>query len=58
MGLIDSLPQGPIAVDTSVVIYLIERHPDFLPVVRPLFEAADGGAIEITPRSPPATRLS
>ena len=47
MGLVASLPKGPVAVDTSLVIYLIERHPDFLPLVRPLFEAADRGSIEI-----------
>ena len=31
------------AIDTAVVIYLIERHERWLPEVRPLFEAADRG---------------
>ncbi len=43
MGLIDDLPEGPIAVDTAVVIYLIERHETYADVVRPLFQAADRG---------------
>lgn len=43
MGLIEALPAGPVAVDTAAFIYLIERHPTYLPAVRPLFEAADVG---------------
>lgn len=38
-----SLPPGPVAVDTSLFIYLMERHPEYGPAVRPLFEAADRG---------------
>ena len=47
LGLIDALPAGPVAVDTAVFIYLIEGHPEFAPMVRPLFEAADGGDVEL-----------
>ncbi|MSR19561.1 MAG: type II toxin-antitoxin system VapC family toxin [Gemmatimonadetes bacterium] len=47
MGLIDSLPDGPVAIDTSVVIYLIERQPEFSFLVRPLFQHADQGQIEL-----------
>lgn len=47
MGLIESLPEGPVAIDTAIVIYLMERHEKYLPVVRPLFEAADRGALEL-----------
>lgn len=47
MGLIEALPEGPVAIDTAVVIYLVERHPAFLRVVRPLFEAADRGDLEL-----------
>lgn len=47
MGLIESLPPGPVAIDTAVVIYLIERHERYLPVLRPLFEAADRGSLEL-----------
>jgi predicted nucleic acid-binding protein len=43
VGLIESLPEGPVGVDTAIVIYLVERHELYLPVLRPLFEAADAG---------------
>ncbi len=32
-------------VDSMVVIYFIERNPDFRPVVRPLFELLDAGEL-------------
>jgi predicted nucleic acid-binding protein len=38
---------GPIAVDTSVFIYLIEEHPLFLTPARALFQRADAGTIQI-----------
>jgi predicted nucleic acid-binding protein len=38
---------GPIAVDTSVFIYLIEEHPLFLTPARTLFQQADAGTIQI-----------
>jgi predicted nucleic acid-binding protein len=47
VGLIGSLPAGPVAIDTAVVIYVMERNPAYLPVVRPLFEAADRGELEL-----------
>jgi predicted nucleic acid-binding protein len=34
-------------IDTAIVIYLVERHERYLPVVRPLFEAADEGRLEL-----------
>lgn len=43
MGLIADLGPGTIAVDTAVFIYVIEEHPEYLPVVLPLFEEADQG---------------
>lgn len=43
MALIDDLGVGTIAVDTSLFIYFIEEDPRFLPVVAPLFRAADEG---------------
>lgn len=51
MGLIDSLPAGPIAIDTQIIIYFIQRHPDFVDVIRPLFEAADQGSVEVVTSS-------
>ena len=47
LGLIDALPAGPVAVDTALFIYLIEGHPEYAPMVRPLFDAADGGDVEL-----------
>lgn len=43
MGLMASLPEGPIAVDTAIFIYFIERHAVYTDLVRPLFHAADAG---------------
>ena len=47
MALIDDLDAGPVAVDTAVFIYFIDEHERFLPVITPLFEAADEGKREI-----------
>lgn len=46
MGLIDSLGEGPIALDTAIFIYWIEENPTYLAKVEPLFRAIDRGAIE------------
>lgn len=43
MGLMASLPEGPIAIDTAIIIYFIERHASYADLVRPLFRAADAG---------------
>lgn len=49
MGLIDAVGPGPVAVDSAAFIYLIEAHPRFRDVVRPLFaEAAAGRAQLVT----------
>lgn len=47
MALIDDLGAGPIGVDTAVFIYFIEEDERFLPVIAPLFDAADGGRFEL-----------
>lgn len=47
MGLIDDLGSGPIGIDTPLFIYLIEEHPRFLPLIEPVFIAADEGAREL-----------
>ena len=44
MGLIDDLGDGPIGLDTTVFIYFVEEHADFLPLVEPLFVDLDRGA--------------
>lgn len=46
MGLLSDLGSGPVALDTSIFIYLIEEHPIYLPLVEPLFEAIEAGELE------------
>lgn len=43
MGLTAALSSGRLALDTAVFIYYMEEHPDFLPLIAPLFEQADRG---------------
>lgn len=43
MGLIDDLGTGNVGIDTAIFIYVIEEHPKYLPLIRPLFEEADQG---------------
>jgi predicted nucleic acid-binding protein len=47
MGLIDDLAPGPVGVDAALFIYLIEAEPRYLPVIEPLFKAADKGTREL-----------
>jgi predicted nucleic acid-binding protein len=46
LGLLSDLRGGPVALDTSIFIYLIEEHPRYLPLVEPLFKAMDAGELE------------
>jgi hypothetical protein len=32
-----------VLVDTAPVVYYVEAHPTYLPVVRPFFDALDAG---------------
>jgi len=45
MGLIHDLGSGPIGLDTPPFIYLIEEHPEYLAVVRPVFAAMAEGIL-------------
>jgi predicted nucleic acid-binding protein len=47
MGLIEDVGPGRIGIDTAIFIYFIEAAPAWLPVVRPLFLAADAGQLEL-----------
>ncbi len=47
MGLMDDVGRGPVGVDTAAFIYLIEESPIWLPVIAPLFVAADRGEIAL-----------
>ena len=45
MGLVKELGEGPVALDTAPFIYLIEEHPQYLPIVRPVFAAIAAGKL-------------
>ena len=45
MGLIEDMGAGPVALDTAPFIYLIEEHPQYLPIVRPAFAAIAAGKL-------------
>jgi predicted nucleic acid-binding protein len=47
VGLIADLGRSPVGVDTALFIYLIEEEPRYLPVIEPLFRAADEGTREL-----------
>ncbi len=51
MGLIDDLGPGRIGVDTAIFIYFIEAAPVWLPLITPLFRAADNGQLELVTSS-------
>ncbi len=38
-----SLGGGAVGIDTAIVIYFIEEHPKYLPIILPLFREADQG---------------
>jgi len=39
--------RGPVGVDTSIFIYFIEEHPQFLPLLLPLFRKVNEGGKEL-----------
>jgi hypothetical protein len=45
--MIADLGPGPIALDTAIFIYFIEEHPDYLPLLAPLFSAVASGERDI-----------
>ena len=47
MGLMADLGRGPVGVDTVIFIYFIEEHPQFLPLLEPLFREVDNGRREV-----------
>lgn len=46
MGLIDDLGDGPVALDSCIFVYFMEKNPRFVDAVRPLFHAIDRGDLE------------
>ncbi len=47
MGLREDLGPGPVALDTAPFIYFIEEHPQFVPIVAPVFEDVAAGRREV-----------
>ncbi len=46
MALADALPEGSnVALDTTTIIYFIEEHPTFGPVIEPVFRMISAGRI-------------
>jgi predicted nucleic acid-binding protein len=39
-------PGGPVAVDAQIIIYSVERHPVYAPLLDPLWDAVQAGALE------------
>lgn len=46
MGLMEDIGSGPVGLDSAVFIYFIEEHPQFLPLVEPVFAAIDTGSLQ------------
>ncbi len=47
MGLMANLGGARVGIDTALLIYFIEEHARYLPLVEPLFQAAAQGAHEL-----------
>lgn len=45
MGWVDDLPGPLVGLDTAPLIFYIEEHPVYLPIVDPLFRAAADGRL-------------
>ena len=45
MDLIDAIGGGPVALDTVVFIYFIEKNPRFAPLLQSLFTLIDAGRL-------------
>lgn len=45
MGALDLASVRAVALDTAPLIYYVEEHPKYLPLVEPLIEAIDEGKI-------------
>ena len=47
MGSLSLPASGTIYVDTQVIIYSVERHPVYLPLIEPIWHAARAGNIAV-----------
>jgi len=46
VGVIQEVGRGPVGLDTVVFVYFIQEHPQYLPLIEPLFAAIDAGTVE------------
>ena len=46
MGLADELRGTRVCIDTALFIYLIEKHPKYLELIKPVFAHIDSGHIQ------------
>ncbi len=44
MDVIERIARRPVFIDTAPFIYLIERHPRYHPIIRPVFESLSVGS--------------
>ena len=47
MGSLSLPASGSVYVDTQCLIYSVEKHPDYDPLLRPLWQAVHAGAVEV-----------
>ena len=47
MGSLILPPSGPVYADSQIIIYSVEQHPTYAPVLRPLWEAVARGDLEV-----------
>ncbi|HET6879411.1 MAG TPA: type II toxin-antitoxin system VapC family toxin [Pirellulales bacterium] len=47
MAWVDDLTGKVVALDTGPLIYFIEEHPVYLPIVEPFFQALDAGRFKV-----------
>ena len=46
-SLLEQVGPGPVAIDTACFIYFAEAHERYASLLRPLFAAADAGALQL-----------
>lgn len=51
MAWVDSLRGQIVGLDTSPFIYFIEKHPDYVNIIRPFFKAVKDGKCEVVTSS-------
>jgi predicted nucleic acid-binding protein len=51
LGLLTEIGEGPVALDSSIFIYFIERNPRYISIVRPVFQAMSEGRLQVVTSS-------